>query len=344
MTNIHNGDQSVDLLGGCGDKGQYEKRVTFDEEAGVALPDPSCIVEGQGPFHGQSLMQRNMSEGEILGYQNEYGESIMTRQTEYTVDSEDEQTNLIDIGGPHQSQGHLLGGNAGEYSIPDPSQNLYNEYVENDFVGDTAGGVQIIEEPFDGNYDNNEIDPDSWHPEMDAERIRRSRSPERSVSPYVRSDSYGDADSDMISYPSEAVGGASDRESVIPVSEDIGTPDFMPDLISQDSQQLSSEETESLDSRSETDTPRRRRIPRPKTKIPLELPPWDDNVVVPKLPRMKPTLIGKQADLPPPSPPQSLPRLQRPRTAPARHTVKGYLKYLPHFISSVLSLFHHYLL
>ncbi|XP_053408685.1 microtubule-associated protein tau-like isoform X10 [Mercenaria mercenaria] len=345
MANMNKGEQPVDLLGECLENGQMtngsDKHVSFDQEAGIGLPDPSYINQGQGQgqisgSQGQKDegLQRHMSEGEILGYQNEYGESIHTGQVEYTGDSEEEEcNNLIDIQStdvdsyPQKGQGYTGGGHVGEYSSPDPSQNLYDEYVENDYVDDNDEGVQNEEKRYDGpvDYVDDNIDPDSWHPQMDPERLRRSKSPERSVSPYVKSESGGDVDSDMISSPSEMaqpesvsepVGGDSYRESSIPVSEGVETPD----LISQGSQQLSSEETESLDSRSEVSegTPRRRRIPKPKTKKPLELPPWDDNVVVPKLPRMKPTLIGKQADLPPPSPP----RFHRQRTAPARHNAK----------------------
>lgn len=337
---MNNVDQPVDLLGGFVENGQItngsDKHVSFDQEAGIGLPDPSYINQGQGQipgFEGQKIegLQRNMSEGEILGYQNEYGESVITGQMEYGGSSDEE--NLIDIPGTDvdsypKGQGYLPRVEAEEYSSPDPSQNLYEQYVENDYAGDNEGGVKVVEETFDSpnDYDNGETDPDSWRPEMDPERLRRSLTPERSVSPYVKSESFGDVDSDIVSSPSEMshrepasepVGVSSDRELSIPKSEGVETPD----LVSQGSQQISSEETESLDSRSETDsTPRRRRIPKPKTKKPLELPPWDDNVVIPKPPRMKPTLIGKQADLPPPSPP----RFHRPYTAPARHNAKGY--------------------
>lgn len=323
---MNSGGQPLDLLGECFENGRMtnggEKHVSYDQEAGIGLPDPSYINQGQGQ------VPRHMSTGEILGYQNEYGESLMTGQVEYTVDSEEEDNNVVNI--------------QGEYSSQDPSQNLHDQYVENDYVGDNEESVQEDDrEHFDGpvDYDNDEIDPDSWHPQMDPERLRRSKSPERSVSPYIHTESGGDLDSDVISSPSEMshpgpmsepIMSTTQREDLfIPKSEGAETPD----LLSQGSQQISSEETESLDSRSECEgTPKRRRIPKPKAKKPLELPPWNDNVVIPKLPRMKPTLIGKQADLPPPSPP----RLHRPRTAPARHNAKGYFNICPSLLLSVL--------
>ncbi|KAL4228734.1 hypothetical protein ACF0H5_011777 [Mactra antiquata] len=318
MENVQNGDpsQGIDLLGGLSDQGQMngtDKHVSFDQDAGIGLPDPSYMSQGQGQT---SDISRHMSEGEILGYQNEYGE-MSSHQGEYHGDSDGEyqgQGNLVNFDGTdldqvQQGQGHI---NSGEYSSPerDSSQNDYDQYVENDYVEENPSGVQgeyVEDEAYDGGHENDNNDPDNWQPEMDPERLRRSLSPERSVSPrqLINNDSVSE-----MSQP-QAVGGVSEA-STIPISPD-NTESA--DLVSQSSQMMS--ETESIDSRSECEgTPRRRRrIPKPKTKKPLELPPWDDNVVIPPLPRMKPTLIGKQADVPPMSPP---PRLQRPRTAPAR--------------------------
>lgn len=423
-----NGGQTVDLLGDFGQEfhsSEYsngiDKHVSFDQESGLRLPNPSFFSEGegQGQFEGQGQavdFQRNMSEGEILGYQNEYGGSVITGQCEYLDNAEGSGTgndgtdidqvgqgqNLVEqyLEGDAQvvPEAQLIGNLDGENM--DPSQNFYEENVENDYLDSEGQGQE------QGDYavacDDGNSDPNSWHPEMTPERSRRSGSPERSVSPgrfenvgyeddtesdvnsalqqemdpersrrsvspersvspsaqgYMQDevDTEDDAnsslqvetdpersrrsmtpersispdgigrvemsaeiESDLVSSPLEssdlqAVGGSSEQASSIPTESQ--------DPRSQSSMPLSSE-TESIDSRSETEGTTRKsrmKIPKPKVKKPLELPPWDDNVVIPPPPRMKPTLIGKQADLPPPAP--SSPR--RPKTAPARHTAKG---------------------
>lgn len=442
-----NGDQPVDLLGdldpaftGQNFSNGIDKHVSFDQESGIGLPNPSDFyqgdIQGQVQGEGQSLgfAQRNMSEGEILGYQNEYGGSVITGQSEYLDDNGvNDGTDIDQIG-----QGQYTIGQ-GQYTDPylegdsqvvpqgdlmdnynnqsvDPSQNFYEENFENDYL-DTEGAQG------QGDYPDENVDANSWQPEMDTERSRRSGSPERSISPNgegqetwqpelntegsqrsasqepsmspemegecygaflgppemdperarrshsperslspprhtdsqgdtendstfmsqpqvdsersrrsvtpersmspggnERTESVGEVESDMISSPTEtsdsqATGCASESVSTIPVESQ------MSEQKSQGSVPLSSE-TESLDSRSETEgTPKKSKmkIPKPKVKKPLELPPWNDNVVIPPPPRMKPTMIGKNADLPPPAP-QS-PR--RPKTAPAQHTAKG---------------------
>lgn len=330
MESVPNGGQSetMDLLGQLNDQGQMngtDKHVSFDRDAGIGLPDPTYISQGQGQTND---MQRHMSEGEILGYQNQYGE-MSSHQGEYHVDSDEEDqndlvnfegTDLDRVAAAQQGQGYS---NSDEYFSPerDTNQNDYDQYVENDYVEendvDVHAEIEYDDEACDGGYENDAIDPENWQPEMDPERLRRSLSPERSVSPAVRnSDSNIEPESmSEVSQP-QAIGGISEA-STIPISPD-NTESA--DLVSQSSQMMS--ETESLYSECEGTPRRRRRIPKPKK--PLELPPWDDNVVIPPLPRMKPTLIGKQADLPPMSPP---PRLQRPRTAPARHSAKGSFQF-----------------
>ncbi|XP_052803367.1 microtubule-associated protein tau-like isoform X2 [Mya arenaria] len=334
----------LDLMD-CGMNGQTDKQVSFDQ----GLPDPGFMPESEGQFMNQgqgqarNLYSRNMSDGEILGYQNEYGESSITGQHEYYGD---EENNLVDFGDGANAeiggQGHFqqTSQNVPQIDVDDQSSSNYNdEYIENDYVpsdeySDNVGGQgDTAEETFDsaGAYGSDEPVPENWHPDMSPDRRRRSRSPDRSVSPRVDSDNkiqlmsperrrrsvspersvsppriepdnQGDQDTDLISSPSEY--SQADQAEGYQIE----------DLRSQSSQPGWSE-TESLDSRSETEggTPRRSKMPKPKMKRPLELPPWNDNVVIPPLPRAKPTMIGKQADIPPPSP-QKL----RPKTAPAR--------------------------
>jgi len=331
MENIqHNGDSdAMDFMTGG-------KQVAFDN----GLPDPGFLPPGQGQMDqnlkGQGQvdpnMSRHMSTGEILGYQEEYGESHFSGQHEYMgPDGEDNHVNC-------EGQGHNQYIPYSDQSVPqidadDQSSSNYNdEYVENDYVpsdeysDNVQGQGYNIEEPFDGAVamDTDHLDPE-WHPDMSNDRQRRSMSPERSVSPQVetpnrqmsperrrRSESPersvsplpGEQDTENMSSPSEF------SQSTDPAPR--------PDLVSQGSQQWS--ETDSLDSRSEAEgSPRKSKMPKPrKLKVPLELPPWNDNVVIPPPPRMKPTMIGKNADLPPPESPSRL----RPRTAPAR-THKG---------------------
>lgn len=411
-----NGGQPVDLLGDLGQafsSNEYsngiDKRVSFDNESGIGLPNPTFFDQGQGQFESEGqkmdLHQRNMSEGEILGYQNEYGGSVITGQSEY-LDDDGDVDNGTDI--DHVGQGQYNDQfSDGHQVVPhddmidnysnqnvDPSQNFYEENVENDYIEPEE--VQGQESGYPEEYGDDNADPDNWQPEMDPERSRRSMCPERSMTPaehevehedeqygaesdgnlswkpemdpersrrsgspersmspqqYAesqddtdsspwqpqmdsersrrsgspvrsispsatgQSESVGEVDSDIVSSPSEAFGAGAISEplSTIPVESQ--------EPRSQGSLPMSSE-TESLDSRSETEgTPKKSRmkIPKPRLKKPLDLPPWDDNVVIPPPPRMKPTMIGKQADLPPPAP--SSPR--RPKTAPARHSAKG---------------------
>ena len=434
----HAQGQPVDLLGDLDQgftsneysNGLDNKHVSFDQDAGIGLPNPSFFGqgEGQGELESQGHsqkgdLQRNMSEGEILGYQNEYGGSVITGQSEY-LDDNGEADDGTDIDHVNQGQGEYSD-QFGSQVVPqddvmdnydtqnvDPSQDFYDDNVENDYVDNGESQGQYEDEA--GNWhpemtpersrrsetpersvDPGEGDGGSWQPDMTPERSRRSGSPERSMTPgksgesqggaedsdsaswqqemtpdrsrrpgspersmspgYAesqgtetdassawqpelltpdrsrrsltpersmspggvgQSESYGEVESDTISSPSEIQGAGA-------VSEPLPTIPF--DIYQEPKSQMSlplSSETESLDSRSETEgTPKRSRIKIPRAnKKNLPLPPWDDNVVIPPPARIKPTMIGKQADLPPPAP---MSPLRRPKTAPPRQSAKG---------------------
>ena len=363
MANLqNNGGTDVDLLGDSVDPEIYnghEKLVSFDPNINTGLQDLSISNSNQD--QSREKVQRHMSAGEILGYQNEYGESHITGQMEYEGYSDEEYAessgNLMDYGSarngppvlpdPQTDKDYYM--STGQPLVDFDSENVQSvsnqPEMDDQFVeatGDySSQGYDQYQDTSDiredhpseqGAYvddlcDNDETDPSSWAPEMDAERARRSLSPERSVSPrditgqsgqdglsspQYDTDSYADtgdisSPSEMAQYPTQY-----DPHSFIPASEAPGSPGRS---ISSPQPSITESESSYVDSKGSP----RHKIPRPKTKKkkPLELPPWDDNVVIPPPPRMKPTLIGKQADLPPPSSPQ------RPRTAPSLFTRKG---------------------
>ena len=301
------------------DVDEYPSDVTNGHVGGQLFVDKGALIEGQTVGTGVS---RKMSEREMMGYQNDYGGTFQSSaQMEYIIDSdEDDRNNYVEFGGRSQPQaasdqdyymstGQPMIGTAIDVdaepnmlssdnivSSPDSTSQQLSE----DILGSPE--AQGVSENMD--Y----IDPENWSPHMDPLRSRRSRSPERSLSPPRRDDTetYGDCSNDTERELVDNVQESGDSSAQQESSMELNIP--RPHTSPHDS-----------DSKLDKKDPKHRigHIPRPlgspkvsRAKKPLELPPWNDNVVIPKPPRMKPTLIGKQADQLPPSP-------VRPKTAPS---------------------------
>ena len=258
-----------------------------------------------------------MSEREFIGYQqNDYGGTFQSSaQMEYATDSDEEdKNNLIDIGGGAQRRQPMadgenlidIGGGAQQPMAVGEEEHYYrstgqplieverdsadllsseqmyspdsSQIPSEDYLGTPDESSEMLLPERDQNMDY--IDPENWAPHTDPMHARRSRSPERSLSPPARGQMHDDTKE--VSSPRND---ENDHDKPNKKSEKKALHKFG-------------------------------HIPRPqgspkvsRGKKPLELPPWDDNVVIPKPPRMKPTLIGKQPEAPP-SP-------SRPKTAPS---------------------------
>ena len=308
------------------------------------------IFQNREPGQSKQLeagIGRKMSEREMLGYQNDYGGTFQSSaQMEYIIDSDedDDRNNFVDLGAaaPEQhsvptavsdqeyymstgqplieldseadTQSDIISSDDQVYS-PDSSQ-LHTENIlgSPDVMDETCStqgaGVGVVQ-----NMDY--IDPENWAPHMDPDRSRRSRSPERSLSPPTahgdRSSSQNDPGRNSLT-DKKVRCDSQDTNDVRPVVKQIS---HLKEAT------IPKPGSEQVDTVSEKDSKLDKieakhkigHIPRPlgspkvtRAKKPLELPPWNDNVVIPPPPRMKPTMIGKQPDLP--SPP-------RPMTAPS---------------------------
>jgi len=376
----------VDLLGDVvevfgGVTNGHGRSVTFDDGA-QGLPDPAYV--SQSGNSNKELLQRHMSEGEILGYQNEYGESV-THQLEYGLDSDDDDddNNLVDFGDsqngpvsypgppvdqdylmstgqplldfsndlqsvpPLSEQQDLLGGDNFEDCSSQNFEQYQNQVAMDDteyFDNDVANNAQ---EQVENDHKTDDIDPNNWQPEMeaeergvdqseplednwqperDSERARRSVSPDRSLSPlraYSQSEgaegvtspqceteSYENVDSEDISSLSESHPEPTHilQQPLIPHS----------DAEHSDRSQADQWESDSVTSDASGAPKFRSGVPRlRKIKKAKDLPPWNDNVVLPKQPRVRPTFIGNKEYLPTAG---SSP--DRPKTAPAHFIAK----------------------
>ena len=244
---------------------------------------------------------RKMSEREVQGYQqNDYGGTFQSSaQMEYITDSdEDDKNNLVDTGAAAQppmareeqycrSTGQPLIDIGGEPDSLSSDNQMYtpdsSQMHSEDILGSTDESLDMLSPGQNMDY----IDPENWAPHIDPLHARRSRSPERSLSPPAHEEHMEEMQDDT-------------KEASIPRS--YGNE--------QDKMNLKDRKADKKVLHKIGHIPRPQGSPKvARAKKPLELPPWNDNVVIPKPPRMKPTLIGKQADTPP-SP-------SRPKTAPS---------------------------
>ena len=299
-------------------------QLAFDQGELIEDQQVQDQAVGQGKESGTGV-RRKMSERELLGYQNDYGGTFQSSaQMEYIVDSDedDDRGNFVELGNRSPQENFPTAASDRDYYVstgqplldtgididgepnmlssdnPLSSPESSSQLISEDILGSpdpSAGGVQSMD------Y----IDPENWAPHMDALRSRRSRSPERSLSPPGRDDVA--PNSEFVSdidrgYTDDSQEAASLTQSKSSKSE--SSPDER--ISDRDIKLIKKEAKHKMG-----------HIPRPlgspkvsRAKKPLELPPWNDNVVIPPPPRMKPTLIGKQSDQLPPSP-------VRPKTAPS---------------------------
>ena len=247
-----------------------------------------------------SGLGRKMSEREVIGYlQNDYGGTFQSStQMEYNSESDEEDKNNFgasaqppmagEVEQYYRSTGQpvievdreedLLSSDKQSFS-PNSSQ-----IPSEDYLGSPDESSEMLSPVRDQNMDY--IDPENWSPHTDLLHARRSRSPERSLSPPTHGDNLGGMHDDT-------------KEASAPRSDEND----------QDESNVTDNRPEKKVLHKVGHIPRPQSSPKiPRAKKPLELPPWNDNVVIPKPPRMKPTLIGKQPETPPsPSRPKTEP-------------------------------------